>query len=149
MATYSVKDFIGKNLLIDKVSDAWWGSPGNTNFASFQINPGEQVVIDTYVTSGDNIWFGILDDNKAADQGYQNPSGGVNEYFIQYSDGLFDQAQLQASGVQSSQEKADQLKKDQQSGFQYYVERWGPWVLGTGVVIALGKAYANRKKANG
>jgi hypothetical protein len=146
--TYSVGDFIGKRLLIDQPAQAWWGGPGSTVAAPFTIAPGEQVVIDTYIHNGTDIWFGVLDDNKAADQGYQAANGGVNEYFIQYEDGLFDQANLQTQGVLSQDQKLDKQNKDNMN-WQDWVTKWGGWVLGASVVTALGVAAIKRGKENG
>jgi hypothetical protein len=148
MATYAAADFIDKTLLLTNQAEAWWASPGSTSYPSFNIDAGETTAsVYSIVHNGTDVWFEIMDNDRASEQGVPNDT----PYFIKYTDGMFDKPALAAQGLQSTTEKAEaeaDANKTWSDKLFDTAGTAGKWVLGAAVVTALGVAAIKSRNKN-
>ena len=157
MPYYKPGDFLNKQPTLLKAAVAYVGSPGSSR--TLTIGAGTTLPpVDTFVhsTNGDpnTLYFGFIDPDRITDNGLNDPSlpdTSNNEYYLKYSDGLFDKGDLESQGLQSTDQKAansaDNPNSKVNQSWTDLAQKWGGWVLGVGAgAFVIGKVVQNRKQ---
>ncbi len=142
MATFDVRDLLGKIVYPKKDIVANWSYPGNPK-NPFVIKAGKPIgVLYSVITFQGKQYF----DFKSDPFYYSNAA--KEKYFVEYDINLFDTSKFLDQGVPDLKEKGaadeEQRKKDDEGTIVYYLQKWGLPIIGIAAAAYLAKAFIQR-----
>ena len=103
------------------------------------VKKGEVIgVVYSYINEAGNIWLMF----------YEPKALGGRSYYMLYKAGSLDVSNLKQQGVKTDQQiESEQADKElyEKSKFEYYLKKYGIWVLLTLVAIPVVKTYVQKK----
>lgn len=123
MATYNLSELINKTIRAKSNVQLYRSANDNANpYAT--IKSGQPVgVLYSYINPSGNtksLWFMFYDGNN-------------KPYYAKYLQGSVDESNLKAQGVVSTEQKtkeaSDMAKKESDGLFQFYIEKYVPYII--------------------